>query len=563
MVIRRLFLALFTTLSMLWLGVSDAVIFEVEVHGERAVAQQPIEGFARVHHGEAEEVDIRSFRLENKPLAVEFVHDSLHSSVSIIGTTRREERSVCSLYRFYLPGVPPGEYVLPPVSVVVGNRRYVSETAPYFVYGAATSEGFRLKALVRDPLPLYPGQTTEFVYRLSFSRPIEALVQTLPLIEAAGFRKIGEPKVTYLSQGDLTIQEISQEVQAISPGTFSFGLSTVEGHSYQRDLFGRRIYDKERLRAEAEGPEVVVAPFPQGPSDFRGALGDFQVTGTLLGPSQVTVGDRLQVELTITGEGVVSTIHAPDLTADRRFQRDFRLSDLPPEACEIPGGRRFVVEMRPVTAAVSSIPPIPFSSFDPQRRSFIQSSTKAIPIQVSTLPTMEEGQGQSGHTAPTYEGEFSEQTIDQAAGAFLMEIAGCVPIEIESLDREVPWEGLWLFPLLGLTWAIQIYFRHLRLTRRTRSDVLSGKELFRQARNFWDMDRCRSLRDLQAAFLVRLYEMGHVSDVTALEALGCQGPQGRVRDFLHAVQACYYGQAAVPDGKEGLFKEAEGLWADL
>jgi hypothetical protein len=539
--------------------VTSSVLVEVEVFGHRSSAFAPIEGCVRIHHAENEEVDPHSFRLQGHQLETEFLHDSLRSSISIINGVRREERSICSLYRFRLPGVAPGEYTLPPISLLVSGKRYSTEPVPYIITAGTTSEALHLTATVRGAAVLYPGQRAELVYRIVSTRPFDLGSHNLPFCTAEGFRRLGEPKLLRSTQGELLIEEIVQEVQALTPGNYSFPTAFIEGHLYRRDFFGRRIYDHERLRAEAAGMTVEVAAFPDEgrPANFQGALGNLRLSARLLSGDQVMVGDRIQLELLLAGEGVWSTVRAPDLAADTTLTRDFRISDLPPQVHEMETGKRFIVEMRPLKESITAVPSIGFSSFDPTTQSYVSSFSAPLPLTVGALPI--------GLAAPV-ESRALPADLQAPDGPGLeareTAIAGCMRLSKGDFDHQSCWWVVWLFPLTGCGFGVQWTFKQRIKRARKRAGCLSGEKLLHQAHVYWAIDRSRALRDLEAALLLRLYEKGHVSDVPVADGLMAAGLQGEVRRYLEQLQSCHYGCSPSAPA-ELLLKEAETLWLAL
>ena len=109
--------------------------------------------------------------------------------------------------------------------------------------------------------------------------------------------KSGEMQVSDYQTDTYTVQEIAQEVRAEEPGTYSFGPSILEGVSYGEDISGRKLYDKQRLRAELEPLQVEVAAFPEEgmPASFTGAVGQYAMRTKLLTPKEVAIGDPLEV----------------------------------------------------------------------------------------------------------------------------------------------------------------------------------------------------------------------------------------------------------------------------
>jgi hypothetical protein len=446
---------------------ADDVEVTVLVSSERAAEHEPLEAVVSVHHPAGWRLDPESFELEGECLPVNFLHEATQSSLSLVDGRRRERRSIISSYRIELPGQVSGRHLLPPVSVRVSGGSYSSQPTSYFVYGSETSPDYQLFAYVEsDKETLFPGERARLVYRLAFRYPIDAAHTDLPLLDAQGFRKVGAKEVRTEHDGGMTIQVISQEVEAIKSGTYTFGASVVEGFPYQKDFFGRPTFEKRRLRAEAPGLTIPVAALPSSgkPSTFDGAVGRFDMTTQLLGPSEMAVGDRLRLQITITGEGSLATLHMPSLTPLSQF----RLSDMPPETQQLPGGKQYIVEMRPLSSSTDTIPSLTLAHFDPDSGTYREAHSDPIPLHIVALdrPPLEiaqlEPQPQPRQEAP-----------------------------IKTLGRikqnHHPLWGLSIFPagatLLGLQWCLARYRRRPRPTPNP----------FELARRTQDLARLRQL----------------------------------------------------------------------
>jgi hypothetical protein len=82
---------------------------------ENLVEGSLIEGSVMITHDANQPIDIKSFQLGNRHLAVEFAQSSAISPYSNV---------VVSIYKFKLPGMKTGTHTLPPISVKVGGKEY-------------------------------------------------------------------------------------------------------------------------------------------------------------------------------------------------------------------------------------------------------------------------------------------------------------------------------------------------------------------------------------------------------------------------------------------------------
>lgn len=551
----RIFALLGALLTPLALLAQKPIEVIAEVNSATTGENQPIEVVLRVVRDEGLKVDESSVQVEGKSYALELLQNTRQSSVTIINGRRQEEHLLISSYRFFVPGKPKGLYMLPAVSVVVGGKRMESRPVSYEILASEESRLFRISAFVEGVMPLYPGQRAKFIYRIYFKDNIEVTYEDLPLMEAEGFKRVGEKQFRKFTRGDQQVTEVTQEVEAISPGEYVFGPSVVEGFAYRDNFLGRKVYQKPRLRASADPVTVEVASFPSKgkPGDFSGIIGRYALRARLRTPAQLIVGDKIELEVTFAGTGEWSTVQLPDLSQREPFKGKFRFSDLPPVSQS--GGKdekSYVVELRPLSPDVSAIPSITVPIFDPIARSYTTISSDPIPLQV------EEARRPSQYVlsppSPPEKSKEEEEPVEKVADIkkgplplLAVEIAGNYVLSTQ--DLQVPWYGtwrtLWLMPLallmLGLQWGLKRQWKR----GRERPSVITSRELMEQAKG----DQTLAL--FEKGLLLRLHELGKVERVPfSGSELSEEGIEGEVRGFLLYLEECRFGGPSSYSEKE-------------
>lgn len=240
-----------------------------------------------------------------------------------------------------------------------------------------------LEAFVEGVQPLYPGQKATLIYRIYFKRDADILRQELPLLGAEGLLKVGELEEFISRKGAWTIQEVRQRVEAIEEGLFSFGPSIIE-----IDVLEEADESQKRQVSQVPPIEIEVIPFPKEgqPESFSGALGQFSMEVVLLSPSEVLVGDNVEIEFSFHGEGEWETVRLPDIGEISAFTKLFQVSDLPPLEKRGDKGKKIVVILRPRSSYVQEIPSFLFSFFDPQSRRYSILRSDPIPLAIDSLP---------------------------------------------------------------------------------------------------------------------------------------------------------------------------------
>src|SRR5262249_50602109 len=164
-------------------------------------------------------------------------------------------------------------------------------------------------------------------------------------------------------------------------GTYAFGPATLKGQLI--DGFNRRDRTLTVKPVFAVGRAVHLtvkdAPAEGRPRSFGGGFGRFEIAAAVA-PMRAHVGDPLTLTLSVTGDGNLEELAPPDLTALAEFVRSFKIYEATAETKG--GARTFTYSLRPLAASVKEVPPVPFAWFDVAREKFVETQTKAIPLEV-------------------------------------------------------------------------------------------------------------------------------------------------------------------------------------
>lgn len=378
---------LFLISLVCWYDLAAAIKVAAEIEATRSSEHRALRGSVYIYHQDGAKIDAASFELEKKPLAIEFVETRKPTAGELRLDSSLNPGSTVSVYRFTLPGKDKGLYILPSISVLVDGKRYKSVATTYEVTVTQASQDLELEAIVEGQPPFYPGQHVTLRYRIYYNRNIELTEEHLPLLQAEGFQKVGEKNIRDYQTATHTVQEISQEVRAIEPGHYTYGPSIIEGVSYQEDILGKRKYDKTRLRASAPAVPIEVTAFPEEgkPASFTGAVGAFSIKARLLTPTKVTMGEKIEVGVRLTGGPDLEDVIFPQIDCQPGFSGFFQFDAFPPFEQQENQSREFIFNLRPLSAHLTDIPPIEFSYFDPQAKEYKSIQTSPLPISVESV----------------------------------------------------------------------------------------------------------------------------------------------------------------------------------
>lgn len=373
---------------------APSVKVDVELQWGSIYENTPFKATLSITHDANNKIDEKSFEMKGTKLSSKFLKEVRFSPSSNV---------VISMYEIQFGGLPRGLQTLPPISAIVGGKKYSSSPSGFEVKSLEpgnntpppppnkkTAPYLKLEVIAGDKERLYPGEKTTFGYRYIYNTDVDLQEEVLPLLEADGFKKEGEKEI---EDGDLhgeSVRQVTQKVMTLKPGTYTFPPSHIMGYPYTMEG-GQKVYSKTPLRADVPSFKVTVLDFPKEgkPTSFNGAIGQYEMEVKLMTKPPVRVGDKIVLELQIKGEGDLESVKAPDLCCQPGFSGFFKTSDLPPKSEVVGNVKTFTIEIVPLNSDVESIPPISFSFFDPEKESYQELVNQGFPFRVekSELPS--------------------------------------------------------------------------------------------------------------------------------------------------------------------------------
>lgn len=356
---------------------------DAEVQWDSIWENTPYTVTLSVTHDANDKIDSASFTANNKKINPVFL-----KSVKISDGSPLE----ISIYTVEMPGLPAGLQSLPTFSVKLKDLMISSIPTGFEVKsGAKQSSSSNGEVLKLEPIftgtePLYPGQRFFLGYRYYYNRSVDLSDEKLPLLEAQGFRKIGDKQIESGTDKGMSVTQVLQQVEALEPGSYTFDPSTITGHAYTADAKGQKVYNKTPLHSALPSFLIKVAAFPDAgkPASFQGAIGHFTIKANIVGPDIVNVGDKVRLLISITGEQKdLEQLKPPELCCQPGFSGNFVVSDLPPETSIQGNTKSFLFELYVKNSEVKALPSIEFSSFNPGMKIYERKSTQSIPIKVN------------------------------------------------------------------------------------------------------------------------------------------------------------------------------------
>ncbi len=538
-------------------GNDDEIKVSVRPEKNEISSEKPISAVVQVQHPKNSTVDINTFSMKGAPLKVE----SIGVKESSPGST-----NVLSLYTFLLPGKASGLYLISPISVNVDGKTYRSGSVSYRVIAdpepttpaPAAGKGpfLQLGTFIDGSSNLYPGQKIRVGYRLYFNDNFDLDQTVFPLTEANGFKKIGNERINDAKESVVSVRQIDREIEAVTPGKYSFGPSYVIASLYRNDSNGKERKIKEGIRAEAPPVTLEVLAFPEEgkPPSFNGSTGEnIQFSVALAGPSEVSVGDKISLSVEFTGPSDdLSNIKLPDLCCLPGFAGFFTTDDIPPLPTEEKGKLTYKVSISPVVEKIAEIPPIEFSYFDVINTKYVTLKSGAIPIKIT--PAKKTPPKDSAPAAKAFSWPKPIKTPEP------VEIKTIYPLEKSDLDNYFfgsPYV-LWIIPLgiLFIFLEIEILKRHAQELKRRQ--IKSGKDLLEEAKvSHGGFSRFYNL--LTKALLMILFENKIIKNYNiSIVELPEEGIGGDVKHLLFGIEEVRFSGKGDPQQEE-IVKKAEEI----
>lgn len=228
---------------------------------------------------------------------------------------------------------------------------------------------------------------------------------TYPLIENDAFLvdKFSQPKQykEILNNISYNIIEFNTDIYGLYPGEFRIkptelscnivtrrrSASRRRGSPFDDSFFGTNIfgnffgqYEKYAVIIKSIIMPINILPLPEAgkPGSFDGALGNFNFI-LKVDPKDVQVGDPITLTMTVSGTGNFNTVNPPKLNATDSFKT------YEPETMQEARFKTFEQVIIPRNDKITQIPPISFSFFNTNTRTYKTITTAPVPIKVKPL----------------------------------------------------------------------------------------------------------------------------------------------------------------------------------
>ena len=333
------------------------------------------------------------------------------------------------IYKYVITAVQPGEFTIPAIRAQVDGAILASQPLTLKVLKddqAGASAEFAFLKLIVPKTEVYVGELFPAEIQLYV---VSAQDLQQPQFKSDGFviGKRTEPRQGKVQAGNMiySVVNFKMSVAAAKVGTLTLGpaecnltlripranrRSRDPFDSFPSDLFPDFFGRREELRpttlvSEPLTLRVLPLPTQNVPPAFNGALGNFQFSATA-SPTNLTVGDPITLRVLIKGKGTLDSLNmpAPDWREFKTYPPSSTVTNT--DELGLEGIKTFEQVIIPQNAEVKALPPLAFSFFDPEQRTFRTLTQPSITLSVRpgaaapAQPTILAGGAQSQDAPP-------------------------------------------------------------------------------------------------------------------------------------------------------------------
>lgn len=281
---------------------------------------------------------------------------------------------------FTVPGFTvtvDGKPVRVPAATLVVDKSASGQPARRLVLEVSSTNVYIGQPLrVRVMLPASPGNQIEALREVHFKSggfmtDLTTMRQSVEMVELDGRRV---PAFIY----EITLTPIGAGLLSLSASAFAAGRQ-----------FSGPIMISGRVTISGGLPHYVflasnpvqlnVRPLPTTgqPTDFNGSIGTFIVSAPRLSTNRIQVGQPVRLAVTVRGDGALNRLAPPSPPSVNDWEI---IPDNPPD---------FSFTLIPLTDQAQRTPAIPFSYFDPAKKTYMDATIPSLPVTVTSagLPT--------------------------------------------------------------------------------------------------------------------------------------------------------------------------------
>ena len=222
------------------------------------------------------------------------------------------------------------------------------------------------------------------------------------------------------------------------------------------DPFGRAEIVEYQAKSNTLKVEVMPLPENNKPASFKGAVGKFDFSASL-DKQKTKTNEPINLKLDISGTGNIKLLELPPFELPNGFEKyDPKVDEQINRAGKISGTKKAEYLLIPRVAGSREIPPIEFSYFDPEKRSYQTISSKSFSVSI------EQGQGSANDLA-------NQQSIEQLDSDIRF-----IKTKFDDVDKRS--EILLFKPAFWIASLVPFLASLVLIGWKRKQDILSGNQ---------------------------------------------------------------------------------------
>ncbi len=293
-------------------------------------------------------------------------------------------------FRYTVTSAQPGTFLMPSFTATVAGQPVTVPAAQVVVQEPGPDD--LPYQPVKAVLDLVPGE-----YFVGQMLPARLLVFDTPDETVQAIANVTKPSGDFLFQSqsgsrrERLVWEGKEMVALVTPLRLTPIKPGETDVSVQAIVFvnklnaaGRSSGNTAQAMLDTAPVKVRVRPLPeQGrPASFTGAIGKFELGQPALSTSEAVVGDPVTLTVTIMGEGNLESIGAPVIETNDAWQSFTPTMTVDRDAFSGRGTKTITYTLIPRRVEVRTVPSIPFSYFDPERKQYVDLAIPPVAVGV-------------------------------------------------------------------------------------------------------------------------------------------------------------------------------------
>ena len=310
--------------------------------------------------------------------------------------------------RFQLLPLEEGTYTIGKATVTVDGKTYQTKPLTIEVIAERPKEPNSLEAKAEQLVYVKILTNKKSVY---VGEPFSARYAVILKANVDGYQSVNNPELT----NDFSVSELERPKQyskevidgenvtvadlgrfilrptrsgTFKPGDLSIQFST-QVPTGRTDWFGRQEVRSVKYVSTSTFPTITVKPLPTAgkPTGFSGAVGDYKLYVSL-SRNEVKADESVTLTVELSGSGNIQFAKLPEPELPNSIEQyDPKYKEnISEKLSGINGYKRNEYLLIPRYRGVYKIPPITFSSFDPEKEEYITLTSDALEINVTEGP---------------------------------------------------------------------------------------------------------------------------------------------------------------------------------